>query len=285
MQSESVPIAPLVERASEMVFQEAVASLKNMTNYMRDYDILIPTGGTCSLWMDKFKEHFKGMKSLTVIPGNRNDKLPLLYANVRGYFMFCHMNSKQVVDLKIRIRLYHYHDLDLVSLYREGRISIPKAVKLTLNAFARKRYVRLETVDKKCEKIAKPVYMFNIILDEKKDKDAIDLLNKIDKGYRNNFIKQLLRVYLCFVLPGCYTAQENLEYFAEREKGIFGEREVVPAPISRYVREKTSEQKRVTDAPIEVGGVIIKDLLLRNRRTQLSLKQKALLGIPGKQIL
>ena len=162
--------------------------------------------------------------------------------------------------MKIRIRLYHYHDLDLVSLYREGRISIPKAVKLTLNAFARKRYVRLETVDKKCEKIAKPVYMFNIILDEKKDKDAIDLLNKIDKGYRNNFIKQLLRVYLCFVLPGCYTAQENLEYFAEREKGIFGEREVVAAPISRYVREKTSEQKRVTEAPIEVGGVIIKDL-------------------------
>ena len=139
--------------------------------------------------------------------------------------------------MKIRIRLYHYHDLDLVSLYREGRISIPKAVKLTLNAFARKRYVRLETVDKKCEKIAKPVYMFNIILDEKKDKDAIDLLNKIDKGYRNNFIKQLLRVYLCFVLPGCYTAQENLEYFAEREKGIFGEGEGVPAPMSRYVRE------------------------------------------------
>lgn len=162
--------------------------------------------------------------------------------------------------MKIRIRLYHYHDLDLVSLYREGRISIPKAVKFTLNAFARKRYVRLETVDKKCEKIAKPVYMFNIILDEKKDKDAIDLLNKIDKGYRNNFIKQLLRVYLCFVFPGCYTAQENLRYFSEREKGIFGEREVVPAPVSRYVREKTSEQKRVAESPIEVGGVVIKDL-------------------------
>ena len=29
---------------------------------------------------------------------------------------------------------------------------------------------------------------------------------------------------------------------------------------SRYVREKTSEQKRVTEAPIEVGGVVIKDL-------------------------
>ena len=39
--------------------------------------------------------------------------------------------------MKIRIRLYFYHDLDLVSLYREGRISISKSVKYALNAFAR----------------------------------------------------------------------------------------------------------------------------------------------------
>mgnify|MGYP002539407283 CR=1 FL=1 len=94
MKTESVQIAPLLEKASEMVFQEAVAALKNMTNFMRDYDVLIPTGGTCSLWMDKFMEHFKDMKSLTVIPGNRNDKLPLLYSNVRGYYMFCYMSVK-----------------------------------------------------------------------------------------------------------------------------------------------------------------------------------------------
>ena len=94
MQTEVVQIAPLLERSSEMVFQEAVSVLKSMTNFMRDYDILILTGGTCSLWMDKFTGHFKGMKSLTIISGNRNDKLPLLYANVRGYYMFCHMNIK-----------------------------------------------------------------------------------------------------------------------------------------------------------------------------------------------
>ena len=94
MQTEVVQIAPLLERSSEMVFQEAVSVLKSMTNFMRDYDILILTGGTCSLWMDKFTGHFKGMKSLTIISGNRNDKLPLLSANVRGYYMFCHMNIK-----------------------------------------------------------------------------------------------------------------------------------------------------------------------------------------------
>lgn len=167
--------------------------------------------------------------------------------------------------MKIRVRLYHYHDLDLVSLYREGRISIPKAVKLTLNAFAQKNYVRLETDVKKCEKIAKPVYMFNIVLNEKKDKAAIDLLDKIDKGYRNNFIKQLLRVYLCFVLPGCYTDPKNLAYFAEREKGIFSERKAIPAPVSKYVRKKLQESSgpvilEVPSAEVEVGGLVIKDL-------------------------
>ena len=94
MQTETIQLSPLIEKASETVFQEAVSALKIMTNFMRDYEILILTGGTCALWIDKFKGHFKGMKSLTIISGNRNDKLPLMYANVRGYYMFCHMNAK-----------------------------------------------------------------------------------------------------------------------------------------------------------------------------------------------
>lgn len=171
-------------------------------------------------------------------------------------------------DLKIRIRLYHYHDLDLVSLYREGRLSIPKAVKYSLNAFAEKRYVRLETNNKKCEKVARPVYTFNVILNEKKDKKAIELLDKIDKGFRNNFMKQLLRVYLGFALPECYTTAENLAYFSEREKEIFKERKTVPAPAVRNVKKKTvpevsSPQASESAAPpaaVKGGGLVIKEL-------------------------
>lgn len=172
-------------------------------------------------------------------------------------------------DLKIRIRLYHYHDLDLISLYREGRLSIPKAVKYSLNAFAEKRYVRLETNNKKCEKIARPVYTFNIILNEKKDKKAIELLDKIDKGFRNNFMKQLLRVYLGFAFPECYTSAENLAYFSEREKEIFKERKTVPAPAVRNVKKKpvpevsspqTAPGSAAPPAAIKGGGLVIKEL-------------------------
>lgn len=140
--------------------------------------------------------------------------------------------------MKIRVRLYHCHDIDLVSLYREGRISIPRTVKYTLNAFAQKRYVLLETNDKIIERPAKKVYMFNVVLDEEKDKNAIELLSRIEKGYHNNFIKQLLRTYLCFTFPDCYTSAENISYFTEREKCIFGERETIPAPAGRNIRKK-----------------------------------------------
>lgn len=158
-------------------------------------------------------------------------------------------------DLKIRIRLYHYHDLDLVSLYREGRISISKAAKYVLNAFAQKRYTGLEVGCKKCEKTARPVYMFNIVLDEKKDKDAIDLLNKIEKGFRNNFIKILLREYLCFTLPECYISKKDISYFSERQKGIWGKQEMIPAPAGRSIKKKT-------EAMSEASETLKNDLLL-----------------------
>lgn len=165
--------------------------------------------------------------------------------------------QRQVVDLKIRIRLYFYHDLDLVSLYREGRISISKSVKYALNAFARKNYVRLEAGSKKCEKAAKPVYMFNIVLDEKKDKDAIDLLNKIANGYRNNFIKQLLRLYLNFVLPDCYTSAENMSYFSERTCCILEKRDVVPVvsavkPTGEVIKECFPEKQETLENEMEM---------------------------------
>lgn len=171
--------------------------------------------------------------------------------------------------MKIRVRLYHYHDLDLASLYREGRLSVSKAAKIALNSFAQKKYFIMEAKEKKVEKVAKPVYMFNIVLNEKKDRDAIELLNKIEKGYRNNFIKQLLRLYLRYEIPDCYISSENAGYFIEREKGLSGERKVIPAPAGRNVRPKPTAvpvvpEPTVIPAPVpekvDAGGLIIKDL-------------------------
>lgn len=94
MESKSVLLAPYLEKASKMVCKESIETLKTISNFMRDYDVMIPTGGIGQAWYEEFREHFKGMTGLQIIPGNRNDKLPMIYSNVRGYYMFRYMILK-----------------------------------------------------------------------------------------------------------------------------------------------------------------------------------------------
>ena len=44
--------------------------------------------------------------------------------------------------MRIEIKLYSYHDLDLVSLYKTGRIAFPETTRQVLNSYARKRSIK-----------------------------------------------------------------------------------------------------------------------------------------------
>ncbi len=94
MTTKDIPIGPYIEKANRLVCMESIAKLKEISNYLRDYELMVLTGGTCEAWLPMYREHFAGMKNLEIIAGNRNDGLPLLYSNVRGYYMLRHMNLK-----------------------------------------------------------------------------------------------------------------------------------------------------------------------------------------------
>ena len=85
---EERPIAGMLQEASKEVFTEAFDPAKSTTNNFRGYDNLIIAGGTGRAWIDYFNEKLKGMKSLNVIPCNKNDEIPFILGNVRGYYMF-----------------------------------------------------------------------------------------------------------------------------------------------------------------------------------------------------
>lgn len=91
MKTDEIDITPYLKKANYNVCMESIEALKHMTNYLRDYDTLIVTGGTGAAWYDLYKDYFKGMKTLNVMPGNRNDGLPMVYSNARGYYMFRYM--------------------------------------------------------------------------------------------------------------------------------------------------------------------------------------------------
>lgn len=87
MCSKSVFVSEYLKEANKKVCMESIERIKQITNYLRGYDILVVTGGTGAAWFDIYKDYFKGMRNLQLIPGNKNDGISMHYANVRGYYM------------------------------------------------------------------------------------------------------------------------------------------------------------------------------------------------------
>ena len=80
------PIENLLYAANNAVCKEAMGWLTSVVN-LADYDYLIITGGMGAAWNDHIREMFRETP-ITLIAGNQNDELPLIYSNVRGYYLY-----------------------------------------------------------------------------------------------------------------------------------------------------------------------------------------------------
>ena len=87
MISESKPFGEYLEKSSEKIFLDAFDRAKSVTNTFRDYKYLIITGGTGAAWGEMIRQYFSRMSTLSIIQGNVNDNLSLIYSNVRGYYL------------------------------------------------------------------------------------------------------------------------------------------------------------------------------------------------------
>lgn len=96
------------------------------------------------------------------------------------------------------IRLYKKHDLDLISFLDTHNMNFRKAVYCALTAFA-KGDVFVIKIPPRVEspKPLRKKYDFRLLLNPETDRAVIDMLDGIEDGYKNNFIKNILRMYLC----------------------------------------------------------------------------------------
>ena len=95
MSDEEIPIAPFLQEANKEILADAMEKAKSVTNAFRGYKYLIISGGTGAAWLEDIKEWLKNMKSLTIMPGNINDKFPLIYCNARGNYMYRYTLNKR----------------------------------------------------------------------------------------------------------------------------------------------------------------------------------------------
>lgn len=108
------------------------------------------------------------------------------------------------------IRLYRVHDLDLITFMETHEFNITKAIYCALTAFSNNDYFVIEIPPKRTNELCinNKVYAKQLTLDMDKDRKAVELLSKIKKGGRNNFLKNLLRMYLCNPIAESYLENE-----------------------------------------------------------------------------
>ena len=177
--------------------------------------------------------------------------------------------------MKIEVKLYSYHDMDLVSLYKTGRVSFPETTRQILNSYANKEAykVRLLEVDEKRltrypSDSYRKYYHNHVVLDEKDDADAVGLLKRITPGYRNNFIKAILRQYLCGVFISDYSINGDSKFFDEMSRRFQGDREERDIKLERKKKRKKQKHavgKRVKPNFIENNEVQNKNQKLKEK--------------------
>lgn len=108
--------------------------------------------------------------------------------------------------IRYYIRLYKPHDLDLIMYYAKYKFNIASAAYKCGKAFCKGEFFVINFPPPRDTPLRtnKKIFTYLLKLDEKRDADIIRLLNKIAPGYRNNFLKNLLRLYLFYPMTEEY---------------------------------------------------------------------------------
>lgn len=176
--------------------------------------------------------------------------------------------------IRYTIRLYRLHDLDLITFIMTHEFDIMHAIYSSVTAFAKGEafLISIPPITKSEMPQLRRVYTKTLILDTEKDTLTISMLDRITPGKRNNFFKNLLRLYLMYPFSECFfNNPEDLQYFEEKLK-VFrtGQREVRAGKLkkSRYIKKELSSQNRTGESPDEE----IKQVKTDNNQSQLVIK-------------
>jgi len=154
------------------------------------------------------------------------------------------------------IRLYKFHDRDLFTFATDYHFNLTKAVYCALSAFTKGEVFVMKLPEKNgnAVTVTKKVYSRILSLDEEKDAEAVKLLDMIKSGYRNNFLKSLLRLYLCYPLSySSLNDPTDIGVFENMFETFKADRRLADA--GSYSKNGTGRQKkrRSKGAAVETG--------------------------------
>lgn len=170
--------------------------------------------------------------------------------------------------VRYTIRLYRLHDLDLITFIFTHEFDLMHAVYSAVKAFSNNEsfIIKIPPIAASELPQLRRVYTKSLILDTEKDKNAIDMIERIIPGRRNNFFKNLLRLYLMYPFSEYFfESREDLQFFEDKLK-VFrtGQREVRAGKVKRQsgneeLSSSTSNQRNASTEKKEKKETVKKE--------------------------
>lgn len=149
--------------------------------------------------------------------------------------------------IRYTVRLYRLHDMDLITFIFTRKFDVMRAIYSSITAFAKGEVFVVEIPPSTGAELPqlRRVYTKALILDEEKDKKTIDMINRIQPGRRNNFFKNLLRIYLaCPFSEDFFEKPSDVAWFEEKIKIFRTGRRVVKAGKVRQKEYDGAEERQ-----------------------------------------
>lgn len=146
-----------------------------------------------------------------------------------------------MINLKVMLRIYRQHDMDLVGLHLHSSFMLGRAIKQALIAYVRGEVFKIDIpTEEELPNEIRRVYQIQIFLDNVKDKDIIDWLKTTNQGQRNSLIKNIFRSYSFSLYVKGYGNIKEKSYVEEEEKVRGRMTEVVEL---RKIERKSKKKK------------------------------------------
>lgn len=155
--------------------------------------------------------------------------------------------------VRYTMRFYRAHDLDLITFIETHEFNIMHAVYSALNAFVSGEVFVIEIPPRRQSTVEyQRVYNRALFLDSERDKEAVELLSSVSPGYRNSFLKNLLRLYLCCPFSEEYfISGDGAEKAMEMTSVFRTDRRVAQAGTIRKKEKRKERKKAGTEFPAE----------------------------------
>lgn len=157
---------------------------------------------------------------------------------------------------RYKVRFYKAHDLDLITYMASHSINLKVTLYYVLRAYCNGTVIGIRIPEQIGPRPSEynMIYCTYLYLDPEKDKKMIEFIEGIKPGFRNNFMKNLLRQYLCTPLVRDFlVSPTDYGKVEQTTRMLQGGRKMVDIDYEAYKEAQKGTVKR-TKASRKDGG-------------------------------